>query len=215
MPKRPEKQPLVVLDHGLTLKFQRLATLCRMVQGCRACPRMEGRRRVLSFRNGKPGVPVMFVAEAPGRNGADRTGVPLHGDPSGAMFDRLLASVAWTREDVFVTNAVLCNPRDDAGNNSAPTQLELENCSHHLQLQVDYVGPKVVVAVGGSALNALNLIEPHNLTLSGSVGKANDWYGRKLFVVYHPSPRAISSRSLNAQESDFKALANVVELLGS
>ena len=53
---------------------------------CRACPRMDGRRRLLSTANGPFDVRVLFVAEAPGRLGGERTGVPLQSDQTGRNF---------------------------------------------------------------------------------------------------------------------------------
>src|SRR5215204_1003719 len=81
------------------------------VQACRRCPSMEGRRRVLSIANGSPDARVMFIAEAPGRRGGEVTGVPLSRDASGLRFSRLLSLAGLSRDQVFITNAVLCNPR--------------------------------------------------------------------------------------------------------
>ena len=197
----------------LILKAQRqdrLERLCQVVQGCRACPRMEGRKRVLSSRNGTATAGVMFVAEAPGRYGADRTGIPLYGDPTGNNFDRLLDSVGWSRSDIFVTNAVLCNPRNEAGNNSKPTDEELANCSIHLESTIKYVNPKVIATLGASSLEAMNLIHPHQFTLSRDVAKPLTWYGRILFPLYHPSPRAQLHRGFSRQALDFAKLKDLV-----
>ena len=81
------------------------------VKNCKKCPRMCGRTKVLSKKNGNINSKVMFIAEAPGRHGADRTGVPLDGDKTGDNFEELLKHIGWKREDVFITNAVLCNPQ--------------------------------------------------------------------------------------------------------
>src|ERR1043165_7924067 len=51
---------------------------------CRRCEAMCGRSAVLSGRNGRVGARLMFVGEAPGRQGGDRTRVPFSGDQSGA-----------------------------------------------------------------------------------------------------------------------------------
>jgi uracil-DNA glycosylase family 4 len=172
----------------------RLDGLITHVQGCRACPRMEGRKRVLTKLNGNAPAWVMFVAEAPGRNGAERTGIPLHGDPSGVNFERLLTAAGFRRSEVFITNAVLCNPQDKDGNNSTPTDQELRNCSFNLEQQIQFVNPFVIVTLGAKPLAALNIIRPHNFTLSGAVGQPQLWNGRTLFPVYHPSPRAMIYR---------------------
>ena len=47
--------------------------LIQAAQACRRCPDVAGRRRVLSEANGDPHARLLFVAEAPGRDGADRT----------------------------------------------------------------------------------------------------------------------------------------------
>ena len=96
------------------------AALVARAQACTRCARMAGRRRVLGPGNGPSDARVLFVAEAPGRFGGDRTAVPLHGDRSGATFAHLLAAAGLDRGEVFVTNAVLCNPRDPAGRNTRP-----------------------------------------------------------------------------------------------
>src|SRR4051794_19812086 len=147
------------------LRQARLDSLCCMVQFCRACTRMEGRLRVLTPANGKARARVMFIAEAPGRLGADRTAVPLHGDVSGHNFERMLASVGWTRRDVFVTNCILCNPRGEDGNNAPPTDVEVLNCSHHLESQINVVEPAVIATLGAKALGALANIYPHDFRL--------------------------------------------------
>src|SRR3954463_11568356 len=78
---------------------------------CRRCPAMCERNAVLSERNGKLDARVMFIGEAPGRQGGDRTRVPFSGDQSGRNFARFLDSIKLTRAAIFITNAVLCNPR--------------------------------------------------------------------------------------------------------
>ena len=183
--------------------------LTRRVQTCRACPRMEGRTRVLSRANGLVGARVMFVAEAPGRLGADRTGVPLSGDRTGRNFDALLAASGIRREDVFVTNAVLCNPRDERGNNAAPSRAELRNCSGHLAATIEVVQPGYVVALGVAALRALALVCPHETVLARDVGRAIAWHGRVLVPLYHPGPRALIHRPWAAQVGDYRALGEM------
>ena len=65
---------------------------------------------------------MLFVAEAPGRLGADRTGIPLYGDRTGENFQTLLGNIGWKREQVFITNAVLCNPKQETGITAPPLQ---------------------------------------------------------------------------------------------
>jgi DNA polymerase len=150
---------------------------------------------------------VLFVAEAPGRLGADATGVPLTGDQTGRNFDALLAGAGIDRARVFVTNAVLCNPRKADGRNDRPRAAELANCSQHLRALIDLLDPTWVVSLGRAALDALNLIEPHDRVLARDVGTAARWYGRGLVPLYHPGARALIRRPIRQQSVDYAGLA--------
>jgi DNA polymerase len=172
---------------------------------------MDERRRLLSESNGSPGAPVMFVGEAPGRLGAQITGVPFSGDRSGTRFEALLAAAGWTRSDVFVTNAVLCNPLSaDGRRNRPPSRAELAACAEHLAHQLAIVDPLVVAPLGAVALAALDRLVPHGLTL-GQAGQGFQWYGRWLWPLYHPSDRAMRYRPFPAQVADVKALRAFVD----
>jgi uracil-DNA glycosylase family 4 len=184
--------------------------LVERAQGCTRCARMDGRRRVLGSGNGPADARVMFVAEAPGRFGGDRTAVPLHGDRSGATFTYLLQVAGFDRDAVFVTNAVLCNPRDPAGRNAKPTPAELRNCGEHLAAQIAVIDPPWVVALGHTALRALAHIAPHGLRLGPDVGQPVPWHGRSLVALYHPGPRALIRRPLAQQVEDYRCLATLV-----
>src|SRR5579864_2167988 len=118
-------------------------------------------QRVLSRAAGRLDARIIFVGEAPGRLGADGSGVPFHGDKAGNNFEELLDRVGLTRYAIFVTNAALCNPKDEYGNNSTPKKAEIEACSGFLRRQIDLVDAPVVVSVGSAALYAMSLIQPH------------------------------------------------------
>jgi uracil-DNA glycosylase family 4 len=185
--------------------------LVEEVHQCRVCPRMEGRRRLLSRANGALQPRVLFIAEAPGRLGGDRTAVPLAGDQSGRNFERLLAAAGLGRDEIFITNAVLCNPRDAAGRNAPPSEKELNNCSRHLAATLHVVQPSVVVTLGAVALRALQRLHPHELLLARDVGQAVRWDERWLMPLYHPGPRAQLHRDFAQQADDFRQLATFLQ----
>lgn len=158
-------------------KEDRFKDLVESVQHCDICPRLCARRKVLSSANGSLDSKVLFVAEAPGRLGADRTGVPLCGDRTGDNFELLLANIGWRRQDVFITNAVLCNPKQENGNNATPTAEEIGNCSAYLEMVIALVSPDVVVTLGATALTALDLLMPHGIELRQGVAQLVPWRG--------------------------------------
>lgn len=137
--------------------------LLNSVYRCDLCPRMCGRKKVLSSANGNLNSKILFVAEAPGRLGAECTGIPLYGDKAGDNFELLLSNVGWQRSDIFITNAVLCNPQNEEGNNATPNKDEMINCNYYLKMTLELVNPEVIVTIGAKALEAVSLISPHNI----------------------------------------------------
>jgi len=167
---------------------------------CTRCPAMCERSAVLSELNGSVAARLMFIGEAPGRKGADRTRVPFSGDQSGQNFDRFLASIGLSREHIFITSAALCNPRTESGANRKPSKPELKNCSQFLRRTLEIVNPSLVVTLGSVALEALKSIAPHALTLKESAAQIHDWHGRRLVPIYHPSPQVLASHRRDAEQ---------------
>lgn len=178
---------------------------------CRLCPAMCGRSAVLSELNGSPDARIMFIGEAPGRKGADRTRVPFSGDQSGANFDRYLKSIKLTRKEIFITSAALCNPRSESGANRRPAQKEIANCSNFLRRTIGLVNPKVIVTLGSVALEALKRIQYHELSLKESAAQVHSWNDRVLVPIYHPSPQVLASHRREAEQlRDYQMVAAIL-----
>src|SRR5437667_3440024 len=136
-------------------KHDQFTRLVSEASTCVKCPAMCERAAVLSELNGSIDARVMFIGEAPGRKGADRTRVPFSGDQSGKNFARFLASINLTRSEIFITSAVICNPRAASGANRRPKTSEIRNCSAFLRRTIELVEPAVIVTLGTVALDAL------------------------------------------------------------
>jgi uracil-DNA glycosylase family 4 len=183
---------------------------------CVRCSAMCERAAVLSELNGSTDAPVMFIGEAPGRKGADRTRVPFSGDQSGKNFEKFLTSIGLKRSEVFITSAALCNPRTESGANRRPTSQELRNCSDFLRRTIALINPPVVVTLGGVALEALKLVHYHEFTLKHDAAQIRRWNGRMLVPLYHPSPQVlITRRNEQAQLRDYKVVARAMRRLGA
>src|SRR5882724_4792320 len=191
------------------------AALVAEAATCTLCPAMCGRSAVLSELNGSPEARVMFIGEAPGRKGADRTRVPFSGDQSGKNFERFLASINLARSEIFVTSAALCNPRADSGANRRPKTSEIRNCSAFLRRTIELVEPGVIVTLGTVALDALKLLHYHEFNLKHDAGRIRPWNGRLLVPLYHPSPQVlITSRDEKSQLRDYQVLARAMRRIG-
>jgi len=186
------------------------ATLCADAAACQVCATMAGRRRVLTPANGRPDARVLFIGEAPGRFGGERTGVPFSGDRTGHNFALLLDAAGLDRADIFITNAILCNPRDAGGRNRGPSREELVACRPFLARQLATIDAPFIVTLGAVALAATAAIAPHRLRLRDAVRQAVGWQGRTLMPLYHPGPRAQLHRSFAIQQADFVALGALV-----
>ena len=192
------------------MRTDAFGALVERARACARCPRMDGRTRVLGPGNGPLGARILWVAEAPGRLGGDRTGIPLSADQTGRNFDEFLAAAGLDRAAQFVTNAVLCNPRNTLGLNDRPRAAELRNCSQHLADLLAVLDPPWVVALGRVALDALALIAPHDAQLARDVAQPIPWAGRHLVPLYHPGPRSVARRSRAGHIADYRLLAALV-----
>jgi len=194
-------------------KAEAFDQLSREAAHCTLCERMCARQAVLSHLNGPIDARVMFIAEAPGRNGGDRTRIPFSGDASGVNFDALIASIKITRAEIFITNSVLCSPRKPSGANDKPTRAELRNCSDFLRRQIALINPSVIATLGAVALETLKLIDPHQYQLRDDAAKILRWNERLLVPLYHPSPRVINAaRPLAQQMCDYRVLRRAIKL---
>ncbi|HXM50228.1 MAG TPA: uracil-DNA glycosylase [Pyrinomonadaceae bacterium] len=193
---------------SLEAKHERFTSLVAEASTCVNCPAMCERAAVLSDLNGPVDARVMFIGEAPGRKGADRTRVPFSGDQSGKNFERFLASINLPRSEIFITSAALCNPRADSGANRRPSASEIRNCSDFLRRTIELVEPPVIVTLGTVALDALKPLHRHEFTLKNDAARIRRWNGRLLVPLYHPSPQVlITSRDERAQLNDYQVVA--------
>ncbi|CAN5546542.1 hypothetical protein BH23CHL2_BH23CHL2_31450 [soil metagenome] len=123
--------------------------------GCRACGRAESRRQVV-FGAGNPDAALMIVGEAPSSTD-DTTGLPYTG-PAVDLLDDLLAEAGTSRDEVWITNLPRCfegRRRDGRIENQPARTSEIRACSRWLNLEIQYVKPHVIVAMGAPAARTL------------------------------------------------------------
>jgi uracil-DNA glycosylase family 4 len=156
-------------------------------------------------------VSVLAVAEAPNFDDCfdpakRRLTVEPGTDPSGAFAWELLSSVGLRPEDVLFTNSVLCLPKKNGGGKHAVSARQQTLCARWLGEFIDVADPLVIVAFGGKALEALERLERHGLTLRESAGRLHPWRGRHLLALYHPGRLGRVTRPEAAQREDISVL---------
>jgi len=126
----------------------RLALIAEEVRPCTKCVLSETRTQTV-FARGNPFAELCFVGEGPGAQ-EDAQGEPFVG-PAGQLLDKMIAAMGYHRDDVYICNIVKCRPP----NNRKPEPNEMEACAGYLRDQLALVKPKVIVALGGTAMTGL------------------------------------------------------------
>ena len=197
---------------SISRKRREFGELAAEAAGCVRCAEMCDRAAVFGELNGPVTARVMFIGEAPGRKGSDRTRVPFSGDQSGKNLDRFLECAGLKRAEIFITSAALCNPRSPTGANRRPTLTEIRNCSQFLRRTLELINPPLVVTLGTVALEALKHVHYHEFTLRNDAARVRRWNNRALIPLYHPSPQVlITSRDEKAQLRDYQIVARAIE----
>jgi uracil-DNA glycosylase family 4 len=122
-----------------------------VVEACRKCG-IGATRTHSVYGEGDPCAALMVVGEGPGET-EDKLGRPFVGR-AGELLDKMLAAIDLPREDVFICNTVKCRPTFDDGKrlrNRAPDPQEMQNCRPYLDLQIDIIRPRAILALGAPA----------------------------------------------------------------
>jgi uracil-DNA glycosylase family 4 len=129
-------------------KRARLEEIAREVAGCAKCV-LHATRTQTVFARGNPDAELMFIGEGPGAD-EDAQGQPFVGK-AGQLLDKMVAAMGYARDDVYIANIVKCRPPD----NRKPLPAEVAACEGYLHEQIALVQPKVIVALGASAVEGL------------------------------------------------------------
>ena len=160
--------------------------LKRDISNCERCKALVQTRNKPIPGVGNPEAKVFIVGLAPGKDGADLTGIPFTRDPSGELFDEMLSVAGLSRtQDVFITNLVKCNPKDSHGRNRTPSKREINTCFPYMKREIDLIKPRIVVTLGKAATEFL---------LNTKVDKMAEFHGKcksksgdiTLFPFIHP-----------------------------
>jgi uracil-DNA glycosylase family 4 len=170
----PPPQDLFATDPLRDLDIDALAA---RVRDCTTCRLHESRTHAVPGE-GPADARLVVVGEGPGAN-EDAQGRPFVGR-AGDLLNDILAAIACPRETVYITNVVKCRPPE----NRKPAADEAEACLPYLHRQLAMIRPKVILAMGSTAAEALLKVKA---PLSALRTKVHDWRGIPLVVTYHPA----------------------------
>jgi uracil-DNA glycosylase len=155
-----------------------MSALKSSCMSCHLCELAKNRNNVV-FGEGNEKAKIMFVGEGPGET-EDKTGRPFIGLAGDTLTKMIEGAIGVKREDVYIANIVKCRPP----NNRVPAPSEIATCKPYLEKQIELISPKLIVALGGTALNALL---GQNYSIMKMRGNVLDYHGIPLIPTYHPS----------------------------
>jgi DNA polymerase len=182
-----------------------LEAIAAEVRACTDCRLHERRSRAVPGE-GHPSTEVVFVGEGPGMN-EDREGRPFVGR-AGDLLVRLLGSIGWRREDVFITNVVKCRPPD----NRDPQPDEIAACAPFLRRQLAVLDPAVVATLGRYSMAAF-MPGARIGAVHGTTTPADPETGARdalVLALYHP---AAALRAPAIERESFEDIATLPSVL--
>ena len=174
--------------------------LCQEVMKCKKCD--LGCEELLDGQNphvmgeGDPESGIMFVAEAPGLQETIYHRPLTPPGTSGNIYEKVLAYLELSRDKVYATNIVLCRPPK----NRDPEPWEVHRCKPYFIRQVGLVDPKIIVAFGRFAAQAL--LGPIKITRDHGKLARSDKFGVDVFPLYHPA--YIGAYATKEKRAEFK-----------
>ncbi|MFQ6129912.1 MAG: uracil-DNA glycosylase [Candidatus Hadarchaeaceae archaeon] len=174
---------------------------------CKRC-RLHKTRTNVVFGTGPANARIMLIGEASGFN-EDKSGVPFVG-AAGKNLDILLQTAGLKRNDVYITNTVLCRPPQ----NRDPLPDETEACKRFLEGHISVIKPKLIIALGRIAAGALlgryvTMGREHGTLLDCTYAGVSF----KLFLTYHPAAALYGAETKSKLQADFRKLGSILKSL--
>ena len=188
-----------------------MAELAARASVCVKCPHLASSRRNVVFGVGDINSPLMFIGEAPGAD-EDQQGEPFVGR-AGQLLTKIIQTMGFERQSVYIANILKCRP-DTPGQTSGnrkPTPQEMQNCLPYLNAQIDLIKPKVIVALGGSAVEGLLGNAPVRITHAR--GQFAEFRGIPVMQTYHPS-YLLRPNPVNVKRHVWEDMMQVMQKLG-
>jgi DNA polymerase len=165
-------------------KAAAFAALRERALACVKCPHLASSRKNVVFGVGSIDAQLMFVGEAPGAD-EDEQGEPFVGK-AGQLLTRIIQATGLSRADVYIANILKCRPDTpgQSAGNRKPTSDEMATCIPYLHEQIDLIRPKVIVALGATAVDGLL---GKTLGITKLRGTWKTYRGTPLMPTYHPA----------------------------
>jgi DNA polymerase len=166
--------PIVVPEGERTVV---LAALAEQAATCTRCELHAGRMRSV-FSRGNPSAELVFVGEGPSAEEEQR-GEPFVG-AAGQLLDKMIAAMGFSRDAIYICHAVKCRPAE----RRFATFAEVAACEPFLTAQLEALRPKVIVALGRAAGQALGCYAADSTAWRGVWA---EWRGVPVMPTHGPA----------------------------
>ncbi len=202
----PENRPNLTAPEKAAI----LADLRARVLACTRCDHLASSRKNVVFGVGSLDASLMFIGEAPGAD-EDAQGEPFVGK-AGQLLTKIIQTMGLTRDSVYIGNILKCRP-DTPGQrtgNRKPTPDEMQTCISYLHEQIDLIGPKVIVALGATAVEGLL---GKTIGITRLRGHWQTYRGIPLMPTYHPA-YLLRNQAPSEKRRVWEDMLQVMEKLG-
>ena len=179
-----ETQSAIANPQSPIEKAAAFAALRERALACVKCPHLASSRKNVVFGVGSIDAQLMFVGEAPGAD-EDEQGEPFVGK-AGQLLTKIIQATGLSRADVYIANILKCRPDTpgQSAGNRKPTSDEMATCIPYLHEQIDLIRPRVIVALGATAVEGLL---GKTLGITKLRGTWKTYRGTPLMPTYHPA----------------------------
>jgi DNA polymerase len=213
VPSLPPPRPVAAAAPAVVLspaaKAARYAELRQRVTACAKCSHLASSRKNVVFGVGSPDAALMFVGEAPGAD-EDEQGEPFVGK-AGQLLTRIIETMGLSRKTVYIGNILKCRPDTpgQSAGNRKPTPDEMKTCLPYLHEQIDLIGPKVIVALGATAVEGLL---GKTIGITKLRGNWQTYRGIPLMPTYHPA-YLLRNQAMSEKRRVWEDMLQVMEKL--
>jgi DNA polymerase len=191
-------------------KRQAFAEVRERAMVCVKCAPLAASRKNVVFGVGDIDAQLMFVGEAPGAD-EDQQGEPFVG-AAGQLLTRIIQAMGLSRQTVYIANILKCRP-DTPGQSSGnrkPTPDEMKTCIPYLHAQIDLIQPKVLVALGATAVEGLL---GKTIGITRLRGLWQTYRNIPLMPTYHPA-FLLRNQAISEKRKVWEDMLQVMEKLG-
>ncbi len=177
---------------------------------CTKCAHLAASRKNVVFGVGNLNADLMFVGEAPGAD-EDEQGEPFVGK-AGQLLTKIIQTMGLSRDSVYIANILKCRPDTpgQSAGNRKPTTEEMQTCIPYLQEQIDLIRPKVLVALGATAVEGLL---GKTVGITKLRGNWQTYRGTPLMPTYHPA-YLLRNQAMSEKRRVWEDMLQVMEKLG-